>query len=138
METNMLSTQQIPKLILVVEDDADISCFLLHLLEEEAQYQVALATDSLQALKMVETLTPSLLMLNYLLPHMNGIQLYDRLHTIEKFQNVPAIMLSANLPREEVKKRGIIGLDKPIDVDELLDTIEQLISSSEKEVPNKL
>ena len=133
----MLATPQTSKLIFIVEDDADIGCFLLHLLQDEAQYQVVLATDGLQALKMLETLTPSLLMLNYLLPHMTGIQLYDQLQTLEKLQNVPTIMLSANLPRKEVQKRGITGLDKPIDVDELLNIITQLIANSENVVPNK-
>ena len=127
-------TEKAPKIILVVEGDADIGCFLLHLLEEEADYQVVLVTDGPQALSLAKTLQPSLFMLNYHLPHMNGIQLYDQLRTLEGLKAVPAIMLSASLPYDEVRVRGIVGLDKPIDINDLLDTIERLIAITQNKV----
>ncbi len=128
----MTEKQKTSELILVVEDDADISCFLLHLLEEE--YQVVLATNGIQALNLVQGLTPALFILNYHLPHMTGIELYDRLHALEPLRSVPAMMLSANLPYEEIKQRGIVGLSKPVDIDELMDMIERLISSAKRRV----
>ncbi len=128
----MTEKQKTSELILVVEDDADISCFLLHLLEEE--YQVVLATNGIQALNLVQGLTPALFILNYHLPHMTGIELYDRLHALEPLRSVPAMMLSANLPYEEIKQRGIVGLSKPVDIDELMNMIERLISNAKRRV----
>ena len=58
---------------------------------------------------------------------MNGIQLYDSLHVISRLENVPAILLSSRLPRREVEKRSLIGMGKPFDLDELLETVNKAL-----------
>jgi hypothetical protein len=58
---------------------------------------------------------------------MNGIELYDKLHTIDELDNVPAILISARLPKHEIDKRHIIGMSKPLELDEFLHTIEELL-----------
>lgn len=72
--------------------------------------------------------TPDLLLLDYHLPGINGIELYDRLHTTKGLEEVPAIMVSARLPRQELASRKIVGMNKPLDLDELLEMIEKLIA----------
>ena len=86
--------------ILIVEDEV---------IQQETPYQFVLTTDGLEALQLAEKIKPRLLILNYHLPHMNGIELYDRLHAIKELEDVPAIMVSAILPEQEVKQRSIIG-----------------------------
>ena len=65
---------------------------------------------------------------DYHLPHINGIELYDRLHSTDDLANTPAIIMSAYLPEEEVRKRHLISLSKPFELDELLDTVEKLLA----------
>lgn len=117
------------KTILLVEDDSNIGEVFEQVITQETPYLVMLAGDSLIALDMVKSIKPSLFILDYQLPHMNGIQLYDRLHAIKELEQVPAMMMSASLPRAELEQRTILGMNKPIDLDEFLQAIERLIES---------
>lgn len=115
------------KLILVVEDDEAIGTLLVQLLGQETCYQALLAADGFEALNVVREVKPDLFILDYQLPAMNGIQLYDSLHVMSQLENVPAILLSARLPRHEVEKRSLISLGKPFDLDELLETVNKAL-----------
>jgi CheY-like chemotaxis protein len=116
------------KTILVVEDDAEIGALFLHLLVDETPYETLLVTDPIEALEVIKVTTPILFILNYRLPHMNGIDLYDRLHAHPDLAHVPAMMVSANLPKDELAQRGIVGLEKPVDIDDFVGTVKQLTS----------
>ena|SRR5215469_1858050 len=116
------------KTILIVEDDAGVGAFLVQAFAQETPYRVVLAADGLQALKIVHWLKPSLFILDYQLPFLNGIELYDRLHEMKELERTPAIIMSANLPAGEVKKRRLINLRKPFDLDDLLNTVEKTLN----------
>ncbi|HET8911641.1 MAG TPA: response regulator [Ktedonobacteraceae bacterium] len=115
------------KTILVVEDDAGIGTFLVQAILQETPYQAMLVTDGFQALNTVNNIRPSLFILDYQLPRMNGIELYDQLHIIEGLEEIPAIVMSARLPKNEIEKRQLIGMSKPLELDDLLFTIEKLL-----------
>ncbi len=115
------------KTILMVEDDADIGAIFLHLLVDETPYETILVTDPLEALEVIKVITPVLFILNYRLPHMSGLDLYDRFHAQPDLAHVPAVMVSANLPKEELARRGIMGLDKPTDIDDFVAAVKQLV-----------
>ena len=124
----MQQNQEQASTILIVEDDVSIGKFLIEAIQQETSYQFVLASDSLQALQIASDIKPCLLILNYHLPHMDGIELYDRLHEFQGLEHVPAIMVSATLPDKEVKQRSIIGIRKPFDLGKLLDAIEGLLA----------
>ena len=111
------------KTILVVEDDDCIGSLLVEALSQETPYQAVLVTDGLQALKVVQPMKPCLFITDYRLPYMDGIELYDRLRSSEALADTPAIIMSAYMPEDEVKKRQLVSLDKPFELDELLDTV---------------
>ncbi len=115
------------KTILVVEDDADIGSFLIQAISQETTHQAMLVTDGFQALKAIANIQPSLLILDYQLPSMNGIELYDRIQETNVHENLPTILISARLPKQEIAKRKIIGMAKPLELDEFLQTIEMLL-----------
>jgi len=116
------------KLVLLVEDDINIGEVLTQAITQETPYKVLLKSDGPGALDAAETLKPHLFILDYHLPRMTGIELHDRLHAIEDLAQVPTIMISARLPVHELSKRNIIGMNKPIDLDEFLQTIEHLLT----------
>jgi DNA-binding response OmpR family regulator len=115
------------KTVLVVEDDEDIGELIVQAIDLETPFRALLVTDGFQALKKVNNLKPNLLLLDYGLPDTNGIKLYDTLHAISGLEHVPAIMISANLPAQEVKKRKLLSLKKPFELDELLHIIGKVI-----------
>jgi CheY-like chemotaxis protein len=116
------------KMILLVEDDANIGEVLVQAITQETPYLAVLVADGLEALHAVQEIKPNLLILDYHLPRMNGIELYDRLHAIEELAHIPAIMMSARLPYKDLEKRDILGMSKPIDLDEFLQTIDNLVA----------
>lgn len=116
------------KTILVVEDDDNIGTFLVQALMQETSYRAMLVSDGLEALNAIRNVKPCLFITDYKLPHMNGIELYDRLQSSGELADTPAIIMSAYLPEQEVKKRKLTSLSKPFELDDLLDTVERLLA----------
>ena len=115
------------KTILLVEDDSIISDLLTQMITLETPYQVLSAPDAPEALDLVKNTRPQLMILDYWLPFMRGIELYDRLHITEGLEEVPAIILSVNAPVREINQRHMTYIKKPFDMSKLLDAIHRLI-----------
>lgn len=116
------------KTILIVEDDDYIGSMLVEALRQETPYRPILVNDAMHALTLVKQVTPCLIITDYRLPQMNGIELYDRLHSLKELAGTPTIMMSAYLPpREEVRKRNLVALSKPFELDEFLDKVDSLL-----------
>ncbi len=121
--------QAAPQWILIVEDDTAIGELLTLALAYETRYQPRLVGSGQEALRAVEAVHPILLVLNYQLPDMTGLEVYDTLHARSEFATLPAIVLSANVPQEELRKRHLVDVEKPFDLDDLLQTIERVLAS---------
>jgi CheY-like chemotaxis protein len=117
------------KLILIVEDDALIGEVFVQAISEETAHQALLVPDGFGALEIVKTYRPDLIMLDYHLPRMNGLELYDRLHAIKELENVPTILTTAGVMHYDIQQRHLIGISKPVDLNKLLDIIEELLSA---------
>ncbi len=116
------------KTILLVEDDMYIGEVLVQAITQETPFIAILVQSGDEALNTVKGIKPNLFILDYQLPRMNGIELYDELHGNTELEQVPALMISAQLPIKELKKRNIKGMNKPLDLDEFLQTIEQFLA----------
>ena len=116
--------------ILVVEDDRDIGAWLVHVITQETSYQALLATDGEEALTVIGQVIPVLALLDYRLPGIDGLEVADRLHAIKGLEALPTIIVSADVPRAAVAARHLPCLSKPLDLDELLQTIKQVLTAS--------
>ncbi|HEY9219823.1 MAG TPA: phosphate regulon transcriptional regulator PhoB [Phenylobacterium sp.] len=96
--------------ILVVEDEDALATLLHYNLEKEG-YDVALAPDGEEALTQVKERLPDLVILDWMLPKVSGIEVCRRLRAKPESRNVPIIMLTA---RGEESDR-IRGLDTGAD-----------------------
>jgi len=109
--------------VLVVEDDSAQREILSYNLEADG-FRVALAGDGEEALMLVKELAPDLIVLDWMLPNLSGIEVYRQLKTRNATRNVPVIMISAR--SEEVDRvRGLeTGADdyvvKPYSLIELM------------------
>ncbi len=129
-QQNEQSVMDIHKpVILVIEDDDSIGTFLVEALSQETPYKAMLVTDGFQALQLVRIVKPSLVITDYRLPNMNGLELYDMLRSMQPLKDMPTIIMSAHLPMQEVRKRNLVGLNKPFELDDLLNTVERLLSA---------
>src|SRR6266851_879454 len=98
------------KTILIVEDDEDIGEFLTLVISQMTDKVVFVSTTSATALEVVRHIKPDLLLLDYRLDEMNGVELYDQIHTIEGFETVPAIVMSASLHTSRRRSSNAIFL----------------------------
>lgn len=125
------------QVILVVEDEETISDFIVRVLEEETPYKALSVANAIQALELVDVIKPDLFMLDYQLPGINGLELFDRLHAMQELEAVPALMFSADAFSEKVlqqslQERHITFLMKPFELDYLLQVVENLLTPSER------
>ena len=118
------------KTVFIVEDDEAIGELLVQAIEQETSYHAVLASDGFQALKMLRTVKPDLILLDYSLPGMNGLELYDTIHTVKALKHLPVLIVSAETARiqKEIKARQLPQLQKPFDLANLLQAIERLFS----------
>jgi CheY-like chemotaxis protein len=118
------------KLILVVEDDEAHTSMLDQIFRQETPYGVYFASDGQLAWEILQDVKPNLIVLDYLLPGINGVELSDRIRADKALHDIPVLMISASLPSHEIEQRGIIGLHKPFEIDEFLHTTKDLIAST--------
>ncbi len=120
------------KTILVIEDDDDIGALIVQTIQQETSHQAIRFADGYEAWNLLgyQRLLPALLILDYNLPTMTGIELYDRIHARKEFAHIPTLIVSAypQICKKVAKERNLPCLEKPFALDDLLDMIERLIA----------
>ena len=119
-----------PNKILIVDDEP----FNLDLLEQELDeqnYTIERANDGAEALDKVPVFQPDLILLDYMMPKMNGLEVLRRLREDALYKSIPVILLTAKATQED-KVRGLdAGADdyviKPFDSFELLARVRAMI-----------
>ena len=119
--------------ILVVEDEADLAILLRYNLEAEG-YRVLTAKSGDEAAALMQETIPDLILLDWMLPGLSGLELCRRWRAREETARVPIIMTTAR-GEEEERVRGLAtGADdyvvKPFSVPELLARIAALLRRS--------
>ena len=120
--------------ILIVDDEP----FNLDLLEQELMdhdYIIERAGDGVEALEKADSFEPDLLLLDYMMPKMNGVEVVKQLRAHEKHRRIPVILLTAKATQED----KIAGLDagaddyvtKPFDSFELLARVRAMLRIKE-------
>jgi two-component system phosphate regulon response regulator PhoB len=117
-------------LILVIEDEAPLQELLAYNLQR-ADFEVEQAFDGDQALTLIAERTPDLILLDWMLPHISGIELCRQIRRRVETANLPIIMLTARA-EESDRLRGLnTGADdyitKPFSVEELIARIRAVL-----------
>jgi two-component system, OmpR family, phosphate regulon response regulator PhoB len=116
--------------VLVAEDESAVSELLLYNLKRE-DYDVAIAADGEEALMMIDERTPDLLLLDWMLPKVSGIEICRRVRATGVNPNLPIIMLTAR-GEESDRIRGLdTGADdyvtKPFSTTELMARVRAVL-----------
>jgi CheY-like chemotaxis protein len=122
-----------PKKVLVADDNQVILKLVRHILESDGHLVIS-AEDGLKALKMAMQEKPDLIVTDYLMPKMDGIELTKKLKAQLGSRYIPIIMLTAK--NEDFQSKGMkAGADdymtKPLNAKELLTKANRLMSRSE-------
>ena len=122
-----------PKDLLLVVEDVPDTLNLVELTLTFKGYRVVTATNGQEALKAIEKERPSLIITDILMPRMDGFTLVHRLRVRPETRDIPVIFLSATYVAPEDKEFAVaIGvtqfIEKPIDIEELLRTVAELLA----------
>lgn len=90
--------------ILIVEDDAFLSSMYADKFQTEG-FDVATATNGTDALKTASERVPDIILLDVMLPQMDGFSVLEQLKNEEKTKNIPVLLLT-NLSQKEDVERG--------------------------------
>ncbi len=116
--------------IMVVDDDEKALKLVKAMLEPRG-YETILVNDSREAIGTAIDLKPDLILLDIMMPELDGYSLLNELKDIEKTKDIPVIMLTAvghELNRKLADSLGAAGyITKPIDSSVLLKTVARFI-----------
>lgn len=113
--------------ILVIEDDSDARSLLIDTLAEEG-YEVCSASDGMDGLQMIDSAQPDLVLLDIMMPSMDGLEVCRRIRSGEGTRSLPVLILTAKDSLSEKIKGFRSGADdyitKPFVISELLARIQ--------------
>ena len=119
------------RIVLVIDDDEDLRESVCELLEEDG-YRAISVSDGRTALDWLRAgdTKPQVILLDLMMPGMNGFQFREEQVKDAEAATVPVVLTSAHAKlQHETAALGVAGyLEKPIDVQLLLDTVERFCS----------
>jgi len=122
----------VPKKILAVDDEKHI-VRLVQVNLERAGYQVVTANDGKEALQKVADENPDLVVLDVMMPYMDGFEVLQNLRRNPSTRDIPVIMLTAKAQDADVFKGWQSGVDcyltKPFNPMELLSFVKRIFDS---------
>jgi two-component system cell cycle response regulator DivK len=116
--------------ILYVEDNLDNRTLVRRILTAEG-YTLIEAANATQAMEILKTTRPDLILMDINMPDMDGYSLTTKIKETPRFESTPIIALTANVMRGDRERSLEAGCDgyiqKPIDIDKLSDQIEHFL-----------
>ncbi len=122
------------KMIAYIEDDPDMIDLVSMILRKHG-YQVAGFTESREILPRLESVKPELILLDLMMPHVDGIEVYEEIKSQEGMDEIPVVIISAmKRAVDEIQRGGTMKVEaclvKPFTIVDLLGTVESLIGSA--------
>lgn len=118
------------KKILYVEDDEDIAQIAVMTLEEFGEFEVQHSISGVDALLELPKFLPQLVLMDMMMPEMDGLETFKRMKEIAAIKNIPVIFMTAKMQAKEQQSyldAGAIGvIAKPFDPEKLCDIINQM------------
>lgn len=112
--------------IVIVEDNVEIAELIKDTLSGEPAYQAVVVVDGARAFEVIQSVHASLILLDYQLPGLSGLQIYDLLQQDPATQAIPVLFLTASSRDPVFTARGFTNvLGKPFDLATLLQAVAQ-------------
>jgi len=96
--------------ILVVDDDSDIRRFLGNLIKKTFRCNVEEAENGKVALEKLPDINPDIICLDVTMPEMDGITFVDEIRKLDKFKEIPIIIMSAISEKSTISKLLSLGI----------------------------
>jgi len=122
--------------ILVVDDEAPIRNLVVAVLLDEG-YDVASAPAALDALAQIAERPPDLVLLDVMMPGMDGLEMLQRLRADPRFAAIPVVIMSAAYTRKDRVAGADALLPKPFDLSELIEVVARALARATPVTPER-
>jgi CheY-like chemotaxis protein len=126
--------------ILLIEDDP-LGARLAELVLRSEGYEVINAHNGLEALKIAQSTPPDLILLDLMLPGLDGFEVLNRLRADPKTADTPVVVVSSKSQPADKQMAAKVGandyLTKPYHKNELLDVVRSLLSARPEQAPKR-
>ena len=118
------------KKILIIDDETEVQTLLTELLQLKG-YEVHSALNGQQGLNLIQSLRPDLILLDVMMPAIDGFKVQNQLALDENFKKIPIIFISGQHNIDNAAKaiaHGAAGfIEKPFDIPQLCKIIEMAL-----------
>lgn len=116
----------------MVVDDSETNLILLQAVLEDAGYHVVLMDDPIKAVEYIRYSQPDLILLDLLMPDLDGFDFLKRLSNGSDKLTTPVVVVTAYSNEEYYRKAKELGaleiIDKPVNIPSLLNTVNKIIN----------
>lgn len=121
--------------ILIVDDDGGIRMLLSKFLEREG-FEIVVAEDGLEGVEIAKKTQPDIIILDVVMPRMDGITAARLIKFYKPLAEVPIIFLTAKDADKEIElaqeARAEVYITKPFDVHQVIHVVKEILSTSAK------
>jgi len=123
------------KKVLVIDDENDILLIIKSALHEEG-YDVATANNGYDGLALAEDASPDLIILDIMMPEMDGFEVLQQLKENEKTAQIPVVILTGLSSKDKIREALNKGIDyyivKPFEYQDLVSKVKIAIDDAER------
>ncbi len=117
--------------VLLVDDDAELVEVMNKFLDEDGRFEVRIASNGFDAGMMVKEYRPDIIVLDVMLPDINGKEVCHRVRADTTLEDVRILCISGMIEEDKIQELRLAGADKflhkPFDVEELIDEMCSLL-----------
>jgi CheY-like chemotaxis protein len=121
------------KTILCVDDERDILLILQTALSDD--YTILTANSGAKALEVAKETRPDLVILDLMMPEMDGLQTFAAFKQVESLSTVPCIFLTGVSDKEKIREALLLGtkyyLTKPFELDDLMEKVSMALQGAD-------
>ena len=125
--------------VLLVDDDAELVDLMSKILDEDGRFEVRIASNGFDAGMMVKEYRPDLIVLDVMLPDINGKEVCHRVRADTTLEDVRILCISGMIEEDKIQELRLAGADKflhkPFDIEELIDDMCALLEIEPASTP---
>lgn len=121
-----MNTSNVNKSVMIVDDDEDVRSTFKAMLED--CYSIIEVSGGRECLEKLQTWKPDLILLDIMMPEMDGWQVLEKIRENHALKNIPVVIISAQADIKIKSKEIAAYSKKPVSRDALLNTIENIFN----------
>jgi excisionase family DNA binding protein len=125
--------------VLLVDDDAELVDLMSKVLDEDGRFEVRIASNGFDAGMMVKEYRPDIIVLDVMLPDINGKEVCHRVRADTTLEDVRILCISGMIEEDKIQELRLAGADKflhkPFDIEELIDEMCSLLEIEPASTP---